>query len=1074
MAITFPSSPSTGQVFTAGNRSWTWDGSSWKGGVASTGDAGTLDGLDSTDFIRSNQSDVALTGGLSLGSRMSVGLTSAESLPYYSNKLVLEVSSQDGITIAANDTSATNYLMFADGTSGDARYRGYIEYNHNTENLAIAQAAIHRLNFSNTEAVFNEAGNSYDFRVESDTITHALYVKGSNGNVGIGTSSPANRLHVDYSVSTSSANLAESKSLAAIAYHPLRNSSNYGMYFGNTALNTGYVQITDGSSSGNMLINPYGGNVGIQNTSPNFPLHINKGTSSYAPTSGVNENVFGINTTFDAEGQQGITFSRLDGNWLDGTTGADSAFGWLWNFGNNVRGGMTYDHRNTEQFQIFSSYAPIVFYTPDSITGNGVPTNSNIKQRMTIMPGGNVGIGITNPSYPLHISGAGSQRLKIEKTDAGGDADISIAGPSDSIGWLLFTDSTQGNNSGVIKYVHSTNKMHFRTNDVDDRLVISSNGDVGIGTDNPKRPLQIGATGSFPISFNGNYPDIHMNTYYESGWRIHTAGFGAKTTFNGATGAFGFSNVASSQAAAATFTPVERLTILANGNIGIGTDNPGAKLTLSGGTTTTQTFQSSWSSGTGRIAFVGGSSGVDGSSANSTAAKIESLATAPGGAATGDLRFITNSGDSFVDAMLIDKDGDVAIGKTTAFSKLYVHGGGSTKKNITTLATSSMGGGYPDLDTAAVILGSNGGRNAVANNYIAGIGFDMLLNHSSTGPFNYAQNPHGWIGLKMWDFPGYERASLVFCTREDTTSASAKTIERMQITPFGNVGINRTSPPAKLTVAGAIRIELNSGPTGQYSSGTDMHRDGSLIFPITSNNIVHSSGTGKGWCSMGWASTARSGEVMHRYVGPNYRNNGTGSDLGFYIEAGMGEAGGICLDEDSVNVYGSSDNGTTFRVIDKDSDIVTMEMLQSSWNMNVRGSVNGGASMSSISDQRLKKNFSVVSTDNILSKFSNLQLKSYIRIDSYEYMKNRYQDEDDLREIGLIAQEVEEIFPECVGSQDIVDPRGMQPIFDEIGETLTETKNLNINQLLYKTIEAVQALTEENTALKARLDAAGL
>ena len=39
--------------------------------------------------------------------------------------------------------------------------------------------------------VFNEASADVDFRVESDNLTHALFVQGSDGNVGIGTSSPA-------------------------------------------------------------------------------------------------------------------------------------------------------------------------------------------------------------------------------------------------------------------------------------------------------------------------------------------------------------------------------------------------------------------------------------------------------------------------------------------------------------------------------------------------------------------------------------------------------------------------------------------------------------------------------------------------------------------------------------------------------------------------------------------------------------------------------------------------------------------------------------------------------------------
>jgi hypothetical protein len=39
---------------------------------------------------------------------------------------------------------------------------------------------------ANGGAVFNETGADVDFRVESDTVDHALFVQGSDGNVGIG------------------------------------------------------------------------------------------------------------------------------------------------------------------------------------------------------------------------------------------------------------------------------------------------------------------------------------------------------------------------------------------------------------------------------------------------------------------------------------------------------------------------------------------------------------------------------------------------------------------------------------------------------------------------------------------------------------------------------------------------------------------------------------------------------------------------------------------------------------------------------------------------------------------------
>ncbi len=53
-----------------------------------------------------------------------------------------------------------------------------------------AGAIVDVLTLYGTEVVVNESSADVDFRVESDNSTHALFVQGSDGNVGIGTSSP--------------------------------------------------------------------------------------------------------------------------------------------------------------------------------------------------------------------------------------------------------------------------------------------------------------------------------------------------------------------------------------------------------------------------------------------------------------------------------------------------------------------------------------------------------------------------------------------------------------------------------------------------------------------------------------------------------------------------------------------------------------------------------------------------------------------------------------------------------------------------------------------------------------------
>ena len=142
----------------------------------------------------------------------------------------------------------------------------------------------------------------------------------------------------------------------------------------------------------------------------NGRIVLNRGTTEYQPTVGVVKNQFTVHTDYNTTGTQHISLSNLDGNWFDGTSGADSQYGMLFGYNNQTRGGLIYDHRGSEMMTMWSSYAPIRFKVPDAADGDGVPIDTNIKTALAISLGGNIGIGIENPDTELHI---------LDKADGG-------------------------------------------------------------------------------------------------------------------------------------------------------------------------------------------------------------------------------------------------------------------------------------------------------------------------------------------------------------------------------------------------------------------------------------------------------------------------------------------------------------------------------------------------------------------------------------------------------------------------------------------------------------------------------
>jgi len=104
----------------------------------------------------------------------NVGIGTSSPSSYYAKDLVVSSADEGGVTIVGG-TGHQNYLMFADGTSGGERFRGYIGYDHNGDIMQITSGGIQKFLVNDT---------SESMRIDS------------SGRVGIGTSSPSANLHL--------------------------------------------------------------------------------------------------------------------------------------------------------------------------------------------------------------------------------------------------------------------------------------------------------------------------------------------------------------------------------------------------------------------------------------------------------------------------------------------------------------------------------------------------------------------------------------------------------------------------------------------------------------------------------------------------------------------------------------------------------------------------------------------------------------------------------------------------------------------------------------------------------------
>ena len=277
-----------------------------------------------------------------------------------------------------------------------------------------------------------------------------------SGNVGIGITSPTKQLHLLRTTGDVRGIMVETTVAASYAELQVKAASEFRIGTGGSSTTpNGQFYVYDATAGAHRFDIDANGNVGINNISPVKKLDV-------------------VSTVEDAAGEMRLA----------GILASDNLpFGKI-NFANTATA-------NTQTNDILayiagekvgsSNRGELTFATSDAAS----PT-----EKMRIDKDGNVGIGETDPN----------SRLIIKNTSANDGIRIHTSDTAE--GFLIFRDDS-GTSPGAVVYDHSIDMLGFKVNGFSDRLVIVSDGDVGINNTLPDFKLHIkGTLGVSDLPFN--------------------------------------------------------------------------------------------------------------------------------------------------------------------------------------------------------------------------------------------------------------------------------------------------------------------------------------------------------------------------------------------------------------------------------------------------------------------------------------------------------------------------------------------------------------------------------------------
>ena len=721
------------------------------------------------------------------------------------------------INLATNIASIAQGWLSSDGTTITSSTSPTVAYLTATSTTA-----------TSTFAGGLKVGNNSGLVVEAGALANSLYVK-TNGNVGIGTVSPKQKLEVNgnlnLSLSLGTANadtfisqLSFSNAYAADGSAP---GTKIAAYTGSTAFTSNLRFYTSNGAGVNEALRiTETGNLGVGTTNPSAKLSV----------------------TLDAVEKLTKTAFQID----------DGFYRYRFGWGGTMTGLSFYG--NSSAWYIDDRIGGVGY--PIYIARNGIP--------IIAIPGGstNVGIGTTTPSAKLDVWG--NLQVGTSSTPA-----LFVNTSNGKVGIGITTPNTDLDVNGVIQarsMVRSLSYRNYGANDISifnegtnksitfttspdgsnfyERLRIDGSGNVGIGIASPTTPLEIRKTDALGGSIS------NVGAYYHDG-TTPAIGIGSRfilgAIMNGGRrdGAYidtQFTNVgAGTEAANLSFSTrssgalTSQMTITGAGNIGIGTSSPLTKLSVQGTAGSAGVLNIASSTGASML-YVAASGKVGIGTADLSVNSVLRVHTEdvvnqygiyiskPSGM-SGNLLYASEATGSYYS---LGSNGIFKMGYGDSFTMKATGLGGSVRDAITVNIDSTLS--YPHLG-----LQTTGGNVGIGTSspqtklYIESTGSDTdfltlygnrTSSNSEVGIAFRDRNPFGTQGQLAGRINTLRDGSngqfnMVFSTAPNGTTDAT---EKMRITYGGNVGIGTTNPLQTLDMKAGGTYGYNGAILAQAST----------------------------------------------------------------------------------------------------------------------------------------------------------------------------------------------------------------------------------------------------------------